>query len=162
MLRSLPSAASNDTLYEPNAVFIQFLGSASMTFFFSLHFLVFSSCLALSCLFVLFLSFLLFLFLFRFLVSLSSLFFPFLSLLICSLFLFSKEKIDLRLSCVCAMVDTTCNIYVVVFLGWQAVCSVFPGASNETYAPDMYLAHRRLTPDFTFIRFWWRHELRQL
>ena len=24
------------------------------------------------------------------------------------------------------------------------------------------LAHRRLTPDFTFIYFWWRHELRQL
>ena len=24
----------------------------------------------------------------------------------------------------------------------------------------MDLAHRRLTPDFTFICFWWRHELR--
>ena len=38
MLRSLPSAIDNafDTLYEPNAVFSQFLGSASMTFFFSL------------------------------------------------------------------------------------------------------------------------------
>ena len=24
------------------------------------------------------------------------------------------------------------------------------------------LAHRRVTPDFTFICFWWRHELRQL
>ena len=39
---------------------------------------------------------------------------------------------------------------------------VFPGASNETYAPGTDLAHRRLTPDFTFICFWWRHELRQL
>ena len=29
-----------------------------------------------------------------------------------------------------------CNIYVVVFLGWQAVKSVFPGASCETYAPE--------------------------
>ena len=31
--------------------------------------------------------------------------------------------IDLRLSCVCVMIDTinTCNIYVVVSLGWQTV-----------------------------------------
>ena len=36
MLRSLPSAIDDalDTLYEPNAVFNQFQGSASMTFFF--------------------------------------------------------------------------------------------------------------------------------
>ena len=27
---------------------------------------------------------------------------------------------------------------------------------------SMDLAHRRLTPDFTFICFWWRHGLRQL
>ena len=27
---------------------------------------------------------------------------------------------------------------------------------------DMIYVHRRLTPDFTFICFWWRHELRQL
>ena len=35
MLRSLPSAIDDalDTLYEPNAVFSQFLGSARMTFF---------------------------------------------------------------------------------------------------------------------------------
>ena len=26
----------------------------------------------------------------------------------------------------------------------------------------MNMEHRRLTPDFTFICFWWRHELRQL
>ena len=25
----------------------------------------------------------------------------------------------------------------------------------------MDLAHRRLTPDFTFVCFWWRHELRE-
>ena len=87
MLRSLPSAIDNafDTLYEPNAVFSQFLGSASMTFFFSL----FQSLLPL--LVLPFLDFLVFSFLFfpfRFLFSLSSLFFPILSLLICSLFLF--------------------------------------------------------------------------
>ena len=30
---------------------------------------------------------------------------------------------DLRLSCVCVLIGTTCNIYlyVVVFLGWEAV-----------------------------------------
>ena len=35
MLRSLPSAIDDalDILYEPNAVFSQFLGSATMTFF---------------------------------------------------------------------------------------------------------------------------------
>ena len=35
MLRSLPSAIDDalDTLYQPNVVFSQFLGSASMTFF---------------------------------------------------------------------------------------------------------------------------------
>ena len=40
------------------------------------------------------------------------------------LFLFvavSFFPIDLRLSCVCVVIDTTSNIYVVVFLGWQAV-----------------------------------------
>ena len=43
--------------------------------------------------------------------------------------------IGLRLLCVCVVIDTTCNIYVVVFLGWQVVWPIFPGASNETYAP---------------------------
>ena len=35
MLRPLPSAVDDvlDTLYEPNAVFSQFLGSAGVTFF---------------------------------------------------------------------------------------------------------------------------------
>ena len=61
MLRSLPSAIDDelDTLYEPNAVFNQVLGSASMTFF-SLFFasFLFSSCLScFSCLFICFLSF---------------------------------------------------------------------------------------------------------
>ena len=52
-----------------------------------------------------------FAFFFRFLL-LSSLFFPFLSFLflfvVCFFFL-----IDLRLSCVCVVIDTTCNIYLV-------------------------------------------------
>ena len=74
LLRSLPSAIDAlDTLYEPNAVFSQFLGSAIMTFF-SFPFLA-SSCLGFS-----FLSF------FTFFSFLS---FPFLSLVIFSLFLFS-------------------------------------------------------------------------
>ena len=64
-------------------------------------------------LFLLILSFLFFLFLFRFLFSLSSLFFAFPSLLICFCFFF---PIDLRLSCVGVVIDSTCNIYVVVFL----------------------------------------------
>ena len=28
--------------------------------------------------------------------------------------------IDLRLLCVCVVIDTTCDIYVIDFLGWQA------------------------------------------
>ena len=83
MLRPLPSAIDDalDTLYEPNAVVSQFLGSASMTFFlFSFPCLLF-----LFCLFLLVLSLLFFPFsFFRFLV------FSFLHLLICSLFLFSN------------------------------------------------------------------------
>ena len=106
-----------DTLYEPNAVFSQFLGSASrVTFFFPFSFSCF---LFLSCLFLLFFFLLFFPFLFRFLFSLSFLF-AFLSFL----FLFVLRfffPIDLRLSCVWVVIDTTCNIYVVVFLGWQAV-----------------------------------------
>ena len=52
-LRSLPSAIDDAlaTLYEPNAIFRYFLGSASMTFFLSFPFLASSSCL-----FLLFLS----------------------------------------------------------------------------------------------------------
>ena len=50
MLRSLPSAIDDalDTLYEPNAVFSQFLRSADMTFFLSFPFLASSSCLVFS------------------------------------------------------------------------------------------------------------------
>ena len=74
MLRSLPSGIDDalDTPYEPNAVFSQFLGSASTTFFlFSFPCFLFLSCLffsflfrfSLSCLFILyFLFFSLFLF----------------------------------------------------------------------------------------------------
>ena len=54
--------------------------------------------------------------------------FPFLSLL-CFFF-----PIDLRLFSVCVVIDITCNICVVVYLGWQAVQSVFSGASSKTYA----------------------------
>ena len=125
MLRSLPSAIDDAlyTLYEPNAVFSQFLGSASMTFFFSFPFLASSSCLVFSCFSCLLFSFLsCFVFFVRFLL------FSFISFL----FLFVLRfffPIVLRLSCVCVVIDTTCNIYV-VFLGWQAVQSVFPSASN--------------------------------
>ena len=83
-LRSLAGAIGDglDTLNEPNAVFSQFLGSASMTFFlFS-----FPCFLFLSCLLLLFWSFLLHPLVFR--VSLFFLLFPFLSLLIFSLFRF--------------------------------------------------------------------------
>ena len=46
-------------------------------------------------------------------------------------------------------------VHVVVFLGWQAVWSVFRGASSDTYlvCTSMGLAHRRLTPDFTSYMF---------
>ena len=80
MLRSLPRDISDalDTPYEPNAVFSQFLGSASMTFF----------SLFLSLLPLLVLSFLIFPFLFHFFAFLSFLSFP-LSFFL-SLLLFSK------------------------------------------------------------------------
>ena len=62
---------------------------------------------------VFFLSFLFSFVLFRFLLFpvLSSIFFSFLCFF---------SPIDLRLSCVCVVIDTTCNIYVVVFLGCQS------------------------------------------
>ena len=87
-MRSLPSAIDAlDTLYEPNAVFSQFLGSASMTFFLFPS-LASSSCLVLSCFSCLFFSLLAFFFSFLLFSFLS---FPFLSLLIFSLFLFSNR-----------------------------------------------------------------------
>ena len=74
MLRSLPSAIDAlDTLYEPNAVFSQFLRSASMTFLPSFPFLAPSSCLVSPCFSCLFSSFLSFL---RFFASLSFISFP--------------------------------------------------------------------------------------
>ena len=79
VLSPVPFDDALETLYEPNVVFSQFLGSASMTFFL----LSFPCFLFLSCLFLLFLSFLFLLFLFRVLFSLSSLFSPFFSLYIC-------------------------------------------------------------------------------
>ena len=33
---------------------------------------------------------------------------------------FSFSPFDLRLSWVCVVRDTTCNVFVVVFLGWQS------------------------------------------
>ena len=117
--------------------------------------------LFLSCLFLLFLSVLFVLFLFPFFFRF--LLFSFLCFLFLFVFCFCFAY-DLRLSSVCVVIDTTCNIYVVVVcLRWQAVFTVgFPAASNETYATGIDLAHRRLTPYFNFLCFWWRHELRQL
>ena len=116
MLRSLPSAIDDalDILYELNAVFSQFLGSASMTLFF---FFSFTRFLLLSCIFLLFFCFLFFLSFSVFFASLSFLSFPLSSFL----FFVSFFPIGLRLSCVCVLIETTCNMYVVVFLGWQAV-----------------------------------------
>ena len=114
MLRSLHSAIDDalNTLCEPNAVFSQFLGSASVTFFFfPFPFVASSSCLVFS--------FLPFPFSFFFLLLFRFLFVSFLSFIFSFIYFFSP--IDLRLSCVCVVVDTTCNIYVIVFLGWQAV-----------------------------------------
>ena len=113
MLRSLPSAMDDalDTLYGPNAVFSQFLGSASMYVFF-FFFLSLLPLLVLSCLACLVFSLLPFLFRSRFLV------FSFIFLLFFFNFFFLT---DLRLSCVCVVMGTTCDLYVVVFLGWQAV-----------------------------------------
>ena len=103
MLRSLPSAIDDalDILYELNAVFSQFLGSASMTLFF---FFSFTRFLLLSCIFLLFFCFLSFL----------SLIFSYFSY---NYFLYLFFPIDLSLTCVCVMIGTTCNIYVVVFPG---------------------------------------------
>ena len=97
MLRSLPSAIGVlDTLYEPNSVFGQFLRLLAWYFFpyRTLLYLLVWSCLVLSFI------------LFSFFASFSFLFFVF--------------PIDLSLTCVCVVISTTCNKYVVVFSGWQA------------------------------------------
>ena len=103
-----------DPLWTQNAVCSQFLGSAKFGNFFSFPFLPSSYW---SCLFLLFLS--IFFFdpiIFRFLAFFSFLFFYWAYFLCLILF-----RINMRLSCVCVVIDTTCNIFVVVFLGWQAV-----------------------------------------
>ena len=100
-----------------------------MTFLFSFPSLASSFCLAFSCFSCLFSSFLsFFVFFSRFLL------FPFLSILFLLVLCFFFP-IDLHLSCVCVVIDTTCNIYVVVFLGGKRYSQVFQGASSETYAP---------------------------
>ena len=92
MLRFLPSAIDDalDTLYKPNAVFSQFLGSASMTFFLLLPLLPF---LVLS-----FLAFLVFSFLSFPLSFLRFLVFSFLSL---SCFFSLSVVSAFQLTCVC-------------------------------------------------------------
>ena len=103
----MPFDDALDTLYEPNAVFSQFSGSDSMTFvslflsLFPLLVLPFLAFLVFS-----FSSFSFFVFLFCFLL------FYFLSFLFLFVlcFFFPKNKIDLRLSCVYVVINTTCNI----------------------------------------------------
>ena len=65
--------------------------------------------------------------------SLSFRFFPLSSYFVSFICLFFPT--ELRLLCVCVVMGTMCNVYVVVFLGWQVVQLVFPGANSETYAP---------------------------
>ena len=113
-----------------------------------------SSFIFLSCLFLSFLCFsCLSFFVFRFLVL------SFLYLLFFSFCFFFP--IDLRLSCVCVVIGTTCKIYVVVFLRWQA-----SGISRFFQARVVRRMHQygpgTSTPDFTRICFWRKHELRQL
>ena len=130
MLRSLPRTIDDalDTLYEPNAVFSQFLGSASMTFFFFLF--SFPCFLFLSCLSLFFLSFLFFPFLSRFFASLSFLSFPLSSFVF---FVFFPNGLA---SVVRMRSDRYYVQYIRGSLSWvAAVYSVFPGASSETYAP---------------------------
>ena len=96
------------------------------------------------------------------LFSLPSLFFPFLSL-ICSLFLFSNWLAPV----VRMRSDRYCMEYIRGSLSWVAssIQTVVVGFSSREWwdvCTGMDLAHRILTPDFTFICFWWRHELRQL
>ena len=114
-----PSATS--TLYEPNAVFSQLQGSASMTYF-----PPFLSLLSLLVLLI-----------FSFLFSSFS-FFAFLSFLSAFFVSFLLDvffcPIGLRLLCVCAVSGTMSNIYVVVFLWCQALWSGFQRASSEMYA----------------------------
>ena len=135
-----------------------------MTFFFPFFFFLFLSLYIffafLSCLFLCFLSFsslcLPFSFCFVFLL------FSYFSFIF-YYFLCFFSPTDLRLSCACVVIETTCIIYVLVFLRWQSEYLVFPDVNSETdVCSGLDLEHRRLTPDFIFICFWWRHESRQL
>ena len=111
-LRSSPSAIDALILSEPSAVFSQFLGSAIHSMVFFLSFLASSN---------LIFSFLFFSLPFRLLFRIifdSSLLFSF-------LFFPSFFPMGLSLTCVCVVIGTTCNIYVVVFSGWQAVQRFF-------------------------------------
>ena len=104
-----------------------------MTFFFLLCFFSFfsscylafdsSSCLAFFCFSCHFHPFSC---LFRF-VSFSSL--SSLSFILFSFLCFFSPIDLLCLSCVCVVIDTMCNIYAVVFLGWQSQQLVSPGVS---------------------------------
>ena len=105
VLSLVPFYDALDPFYKPNAVFIQFLGSASMTGFFLFlpllplnvsHFLLFF--FSFFPIFGRFLPFFLLSFLFL--------------IVLCFFFLN-----DLRLPCVCVVIDTTRNVYMVVFLG---------------------------------------------
>ena len=101
----------------------------AITFFFFLFFFPCFLVLSFLAFLVSFLSLLAFFVLFCFLFSFLS--FPLSSFL----FFVSFSPIDVCLSCVCVVIDTTCIIYVVVFLGWQSEYLVSPGVSSETYAP---------------------------
>ena len=128
VLRSIPSAIEDalDTLYEPNAVFNKFLGSASMTFFYFFPFHASSSSLFFSCSPFFFSSFLSFFVCFW----LPFFFFP---SFVFSSFLYFVFPIVLRLSCICVVIGTTCNVYVVDFLGGKRYTR-FSGGSSETCA----------------------------
>ena len=96
-------------------------------------------------------------------VGFFSFFFSFLSFPLSSfLFFVSFSPIDLCLSCVCGVIDTTCNIYVVVLLG---------GGNRNIWFLQAWVVRRMHRPGpgtsstdsrLHFICFWWRHELRQL
>ena len=136
MLRSLPSAIDDalDTLYEPNAVFSQFLFTNRVCQYDIFFFFSFPCFLFLSCLFLFFLSCLFFPFLFCFSACLSFIPFPFSSFLFFVSF-FSNWHVSVA--------RVRSDRYYVQYryirgsLPWVAsgYKSVFPGASSETYAP---------------------------
>ena len=107
-MRPIPSLVSSSGLLD------------GMTFFFIFSFLAFSFRLVVFCPVSSFLSF--------FVLSLSRLFISFFYLYLpFSYLLFFLT--DLRVLCQSVVMDTTCNMHVVVFFGWQAVWLFLPGAS---------------------------------